>query len=1019
MKKNYKFLGVLAFILAGSPLAFGQIKGTVQEADGSPSYDAKVEIKGTNVSTRTDENGSFELSTAKAGDVLVISDPLGDEKKEVKASNNLVFKFTKKEQVLEGVTITGAYGIRMTPEQSVGSFSRVDTKDLEKPDALSVDLILAGRAAGVDVSAGSGQPGTRTATFIRGLNSITGSAQPLYIVDGIPILTGDAAGVATTSNALAMIDPAIIESVDILKDAAATSIYGTRAANGVIVITTKNARKGQNKFQFTSEVGFSKSAYEKFDMLSASEHIDLYTRAIFNKGGYTTEAEAREAAIKHFRWDGSTNADWVKATRRDFPISTRNVISYQGGTENIQLMSSLGYTANDGVANNAYYNRLSGTLKASWKISDKANIVFSNIISRANQSGPSDGSTFANPVFAARIMSPTQPIKVGEEYNTNLVFMSSTFNPVAIQNTNKTISQFSKLISSFNFTWEFAKNFRFVSSPGVDWNFYDEYEYWNPNFGDGYNGEDETLNGMAFKYDRTLTTWNWSNFVHYSNTLAEKHALEISAGIEATNYLARSFQAEGVGIPFNPKDTYYQIGIASEQQTAAGKNAYDLVGYVGRLAYTYDKFVSLAGSFRRDGYSGFGEDRRYGDFWSGGLAFNLEKLGLFNYFNELKLRASYGEVGNSGITVGSYYKSLGVFSLSPNSLYGGASGGTYIPGNPELQWETSQRYNIGLDYAFANNRIKGSVEVYKNNNIDQLFDIPTAPSTGTTVVFGNGAHSISKGVEATLTVEIVKKEKFNWTLSANYAFNESIIKKLTGDTQLYRLPNSYVAYAPDHHMSEYYMRIWAGVDPINGDPLWWTDASRTDVTNDATKAQLVLVGQKSMPSHILGVSNVFNIGDFLVSFLFQYKGNYAVYDPWAFVYASDGTYVNQNQVASQLYDSWTPENPYASNPKVVNGGNKNSTALSTRDLYRGDHIRLKSLELGYRLKGNKVGIDGIESVYFYTKGTNLWTWAFDKNLYFDPEAFRTSYSGDLQGLGIYDQTQPIFKEYSFGVIVNF
>lgn len=297
---------------------------------------------------------------------------------------------------IDEIVILGTYGIKESQEQKVGSYSLISAKSLEKPNAVSLDLAIAGQASGITISANSGQPGSNARVLIRGISSLTGNTQPLYVIDGVPVLTGDQAGVATTSNALAMINPSDIESIEILKDGVTTSIYGSRGAAGVIVIKTKSGRKG-GKFNFTSEFGAGEPAFEKYKFLNAAEQVKLLQGTYIRDGQDVATAYA--SAVKLYNWDGQTNVSWKDATRRGAATNNRNTISYSGGSDLATLYASIGYTDLEGIARDASYNRVNATLKGNWKASDKLILSMSNILARANQKGPLDFGYFQNPIL--------------------------------------------------------------------------------------------------------------------------------------------------------------------------------------------------------------------------------------------------------------------------------------------------------------------------------------------------------------------------------------------------------------------------------------------------------------------------------------------------------------------------------------------------------------------------------------------------------------------------------------------
>ena len=917
-----------------------------------------------------------------------------------------------KTQDIEEVVVLGSYGIKESQEQKVGSYSLISSKVLEKPNAVSLDLAIAGQASGVVINSNSGQPGSNARVLIRGISSLSGNTQPLYIVDGVPVLTGDAAGVATTSNALAMINPADIESIEVLKDGVTTSLYGSRGAAGVIVIKTKSGKKG-GKFSLNSEIGAGTEAYEKYDLLDGPGMVKLLTMGYMNQG--QSEADATANAISYYNWDGKTNDNWQEATRNASPIFSRNTINYSGGTEFANIYASLGYTDQEGISRDASYNRLNATLKGTWKVSDKLIVQMSNMLSRANQRGPLDYGYFQNPILGSRFINGTQPIYNEDgSYNLNLISgIGTDFNLVGIQDVNKRKSTFTKILSSLGVDYNFAKNFRFSSNIGIDYNYYDEFEWQNPDFADGVNAGDELGNGNGLKTDYSYSTWNWSNLVHYNVKLGpnEDHDLNFSVGAEATNKVSKYTFVRRQGYLSGHWDLVTLANAANIADGSSDNTEWNLIGYIARASYGYKNYFNVTGSFRRDGYSHFGDNVKYGNFWAAGANVNVHNLGnIADTFQNFQVRASYGEVGNTGGDDFLYRK---YNLLTPNS-YLEASGNSISPGNPDLGWETSKKLNIGIDLGFYKNRYRVSVDWYKNDVVDQLTsDVPNPGSTGFPYLLGNAVSSVSSGVETSISADIVNKENFKWTVTGNYSYNDSKVTKLLSPFVDRTFAKRFLV---DHNPTEWYLYAYAGVDKSNGDALWYTNEALTETTNDTSKALRMMTGKNALPTHTAGLTNNFNYKNLSLSFLFTYMGDYYVYDLWQRYFNNDGQDIQGVQFADAL-NGWTVDNPNSDRPKFL-PGNTATRLHSTRYLFKGDHVRLKSLELGYRIPKDVLGEFGPKGIYLYLRGVNLWTYAFDKNLPFDPEA-NSNTMGTIGGMGVYDQTQPNMKQYIFGVTIDF
>ncbi len=662
---------------------------------------------------------------------------------------------TTKTTSIEEVVVLGTYGIKESQEQKVGSYSVVSSKTLEKPNALSVDMAIAGQVSGTVINANSGQPGSNAKVLIRGISSLTGDNQPLYIVDGVPVLVGDQAGVATTSNALSMIDPSDIEEVRVLKDGATTSIYGSRGAAGVIIINTKSGRGGKGKLTLNAEYGLGSPAYEKFEFLNAAQEVDVLTKGYIAKGA---PAETAASNVKSLlAWDGVTDTDWQKATRRSAAGVSKYNLNYSFGNEKIKGYASVGNTEQEGIIKDALYRRINALVKINAKVNDRINLTFSNMISRATQWGPLDYGYFANPILSARFTPPTNPV-YNEDGSYNLEMFTSTgtnFNPVAIQNVNIRKSVFTKILSSAAIEYNIAKKLRFTSNLGIDHNAYDESEYRNPDFGDG-NNFNAGIVGLAIQSNYTYTTLNWANFMHYDLKVWDDHSFNFSAGTEATIKWNKYPYQASTGFASNHYDQNNVSWGTTPFVTQSYETSSHLIGYIGRLSYGFKDLFNVMGSYRRDGYSHFGDNSKHGNFFAYGANINLHNVGnLGSTFDNLQLRANYGEVGNIG-SIDYLYKPTLTRSnyIAQNGEFGFVIGS---PGNPNLGWEKSAKTNIGIDLGILDRRLNASFDIYRNKITEQLSDqVPNVPSTGFANLTGNALESESKGFETSLSLMLLK-----------------------------------------------------------------------------------------------------------------------------------------------------------------------------------------------------------------------------------------------------------------------
>lgn len=1004
------------FLFAVFQFVDAQVRGTVNDQDGFAVADAEVTVRGTDATAVTDENGAFEID-AQVGDVLVITDMLGVTKDFNVASTNMgTLSFGV--QVLTEAVILG-YGITETDEQKTGAYTTVKAEDIEKVGSVSFDQALQGQIAGVSIGAASGQPGANTPIFVRGITSLTGNTMPLVVVNGVPVTTDQMSGIAAASNPLANIDPSTIENVTVLKDAVATSLYGSRGANGVILVTLKKGVKGKGKFMFNTEFGIGDVAFEKTDWLDAQGHANFFTTAYANATGNTFDA-TYPMIVGALGWDETSSYNWRDAVRHNAIGSQKYVFNYSGGSEDIRLFTSLGYNSQDGIARDSKFDRISGYLGADWTVSDKLGLNFDISLSKAQQTGPTDGSSFSNPVFAGNLMSPTQPIYNADgSYNLDLYFLNPEFNPLALQDANSTLSDFYKVLVNLGGNYDITKDLNFETKFGVDYNFYDELLYWNPDFGDGNSG-DPLGNGYGFATQRNFSTWNWSNALKYDKTFADVHNLTLTAGTEAIRYNYSFLSAEGRGYP-SGKNKPTLDNAVNPASAVSGGSDYSFMSYFGRVAYNFDGRYSITGNIRRDGSSRFGVDNKWGTFWGVGAAWNINREAFLSgsAVNELKLRGSYGTVGNAEI---GNFASMNLYTPSNGAYLGAAAGAVTQVGVNNLKWETTEQLNVGFDFGLFQNRLRGTFDYYVKNVQDLLYTRPIAASgTGLTSYWLNDGDMKSTGVEASLTVVPFRTEDFEWSITGNYAYNDSKIQNLNNGNLAVR--NGFKAWQDGHNPTEFFTRLWAGVNQEDGTPQWYTDETRTTVTSDVSQARQVFTGKQALPVHTAGLSTSINYKGFVLNSQFTYAGGHSVYDRWGFVYNSDGAYANVNTREEWANGAWTPENAgSATLPQVIYGGNNAGSTASTRYLYDADHIRWRSAEIGYRfgknILGEKVFLD---NVYVYVRGYNLVVWAFDDDLWFDPET--ASNDADLiygiERMGLYDMTQPNLRQFVFGVRLDF
>lgn len=1005
-------MGLLTFLGLGT-FAFAQVTGVVNDGNNFPEFDVQVSVKGTDKVAYTDENGNFSID-AKVGDTLIIN---GKEFRVT--SNNLgTLKYTTETDIdLGEVTILG--GIKLDEAQKIGSYQTIKKEDFESTPVASVDEVLNGRVAGLNFSTGGGQPGSANIIAIRGAGSFVGTTNPLYVIDGVIVGKGsDPGGLMTSFNPLSSIDPNQIESVTVLKDASATALYGARGANGVIVVTTKRGKFNQRtRFNFSSDFSIQNEAFNKYQMMNAEEFVQWGGLMNVNSNYATTREEGYELFKKSIEWDGVTDTNWRKAVQRNNATVNTYNFSVAGGGEKTSFRTGFSYYKNKPLTLNSNFDRWSGSVAVDHKASDKfkmgVNLNFTTVKNRTFM----DDGYFSNPWSTQWTALPIYPVYNPDGTYNSFIPGAGGHNPVAVQKHSHIKGNVSTILASVYGTYDITKNIAFDTQWGTQYQSTQESQWYNPWYGDGSSS---AINGILYENDYNIFDWNWTNTLSYKKVFNDIHDFQAYLGIDYQEhgFTRQRTKVQNFLIPLPYMDNASQV-----MEAFSNKEKWVQYSYFARLNYVLDNSLTISAQVRNDNNSTLG-DNKSGLFWSTGLGYNFTKLISSSDVNNLTIRANYGQIGNIPYadTWGQSYNGQSFLGVSNN--YGNNGKGFILSnvGNPLLKWETTKQLNIGLDYGLFNGLLSGSVDVYSKNTTDAIFPLQIPYETPSPVndTWTNIGEIQNKGVEAIISVRPFNSD-FKWNLTANGSYNISKIKRMTDPNARY-LAGGLKAMQEGREFGEYYTFGWAGVDPANGDALWYTDETETVTTNDRGSAQQYFQGSSPFPKWMAGLRSDMSWKNISLSVFFSGAFDYKVWDYWQFYHVSDGATTFYNQNKSLLYDSWTPDNPNASNPIQKFGANDpNSRYASSRYLKDGDFIRLKEIKLAYTFGELFKKSAGIDNLTVYVRGQNLLTWAFDKSLSFDPES--NSNSNDFayiwQGKGVYDYTSPIMKSVSFGVSIDF
>ncbi|HLZ86587.1 MAG TPA: SusC/RagA family TonB-linked outer membrane protein, partial [Puia sp.] len=639
----------------------------------------------------------------------------------------------------------------------------------------SIDQSLQGKAAGMQSSGFSGQPGANQQVRIRGIGSYTASTQPLYVVDGIQINSGDLQNITilSTTNVLASLNPDDIESISILKDAAATSIYGARGGNGVILINTKKGRAGRTQINVTGEAGANKFGKlpTAAQPLNAKDWLALFQESYINAG--RTAAQAATAAAAY--GDGTVNTDWLKLVTRTGQQQQYN-ISAQGGEGKTTFFVSGGYFKQQASSIGDDLTRWSTLLKVDHQAGQKLNLSISIQPSYTTQHGTlSNGSFFGNPVMNIFFLRPTQnPFNADGSLNinTNNAGFSSVYNPLYIVKNNiHSNGQFSG-IGNAQARYSILDNLKFTSKMGIQYQTYNDYEYDNPLHGDG-----KASNGRGFSDYAQYFLYDWTNQLDYHFNLNKDKDFTADAKLGYESILSKAYfiQANSQNFPHVPLDLSTIAATPTAANTAGSD--YSFASVFSNLTLNYkDKYI-LSANFRRDGSSRFSTSNKYGDFPSVGFSWNVSKEDFMQdvaVLSGLKLRLSYGSTGNAEIGNYTYIQQLGYgATLNYNSQPGG---GFNALGNSQLTWEKDNQADVGIDASLFDNRVSIVADYYDKESSHLLFAVPLSQTTGFTNFTENLGKMSNKGFELTVNATPVATRNFSWDISVNFTYNKNAIK---------------------------------------------------------------------------------------------------------------------------------------------------------------------------------------------------------------------------------------------------
>lgn len=1045
MKKSY-FILTFLLLLWVTGFAAAQnvfVKGTVTDAaTGDPFPFVSIQVKGTSNGTTTQEDGTYALS-CPANAILIYSF-VGYKTQEVElAGRGLVNVILAPDtETLEDVLVV-AYGTAKKSSYS-GSAAMVRSEELVKNPTSSFEQAMQGKVAGLQVTTSSGQPGAATTFRIRGSGSLNASNEPLYVIDGVATTNGNYSVVAddndSSSSILASINPQDIESVSVLKDAAAASLYGSRAANGVVIITTKSGKTGDGKLNLNIQYGIS-NVPKFFDLMDSQQFYGMLYRSYLETGsgqGLTGNAlsswanQQTQGAItfnpfnvdQPFDATGSlvsgarttVNTDWQREVLKRGSTQDYN-LSYSGGTNKIHYFFSGGYYDQKGTAPTARFTRYSAKSNIEADIKPWLKAGMNTILSYSVQNTERAEAAGASPLYNALLFPNGVPIYLTDHTTGSYILdeagekqfnwtnpVSRDFNPLAIpfMNINRTKSY--RLLTSFFTEIKFMEGLNLKTTFSPDYvNLY-ETKFWNKEHGDGpaYGGRSERHQTHDLMYTSTTT-------LNFNRTFGDKHNVSALAGYEFWHSTFEYVTAQGTNFAFDFMNEL--IAAASSLSPSSWTTEASLISWLGHAEYNFDQRYYLSGSFRRDGSSVFGAGNKWGNFFSvaGSWRISAEPfMESVNWLSNLKLRASYGTSGNNA-GVGRY-QSLGTWGADKYYNYGPYSGfGHTQLSNPALQWEKQRMLNIGLDFGFLDDRITGSVEVFRKTSDGLLYNFPLPTSHGISSIMMNLAQVQNQGVEFEVTADVVRTRDFTWNVGFNFSASGDKILDLAGDDDI-TMSTTKKIWKVGCSQYEFYMPTWAGVDKSNGAPLW--------KKGDGTTDQYALADWerqgRATPWGFGSLTNAFSWKGLSLSAMLYYNLGGKVYDGLYAMVMHEGSSAGNLHVDE--LDAWTPQHTDTNVPKYENKNASQSNSVSSRFLYDATYLKLKNVNLSYTLPKRLVSKLGpVSGIRAYFNVDNLATWFKDKDYrgYDDIDIF------GIQGYATYPNYMPLSRTYTFGINLTF
>ncbi len=967
------------------------ITGIVNDEKGLPIPGASIYVKGTLYGTVTNVNGEFTLSIPRGAEILVFSF-VGYQTQEIAIGTQTLFNITMHGELMQlDEVIAIGYGVQRKTDQT-GALSRLTEENMNKSVASSPIEMMQGRVSGVNITQNNGEPGSGMSVRIRGSNSIRSGQDPLYVVDGIPLDNADitpnggtAAGIneAANKNPISFLNPEDIESIDILKDASSTAIYGARGANGVVIITTKKGKKGEGTINYDGYMGVAQIR-EKMDILSAAE--------------FRSYVKPNGAKLLDL---GASN-DWQNEIYATGITQSHN-LSYGGGTDNFTYQASLGYLDQEGIIKSTGMQKMNGKIKVSQNaFKGRLNLVGSLIASHVedyrapiSETGGFEGDL----ILTSLKLNPTYPIYKSD--GTYYQHDKDQRNPVAMLNLVNDVTQTDRILANMSAEFEIVRNLKYKMNIGLDRTVAERRVNQDKQLNYLSNKGEADINGITAN-NRLI-----ENYVTYLKDIGEGHRFNFLAG-HAYQYIKVTTSEMNVD-GFEVDDILYtnnlQYGNFSNAEVNSSAYERELQSFFARVNYSYKEKYLFTVNGRADGSSKFGENKKYGFFPSAAFAWRASEedfLQGVDKLSNLKVRLGWGLTGNQEIP-----DKISLLSVGTTPSANGYFNGILTPGitflrtpNPEIQWETTMQTNLGIDFGFYENRFTGSIDIFNKTTKNVLLEVPAKAPAATQTQWQNvpDLRIVNNGVELGLNGLLISKKDFNWDLGVNFAYIKNEVKDLpvklieTGNASGQGLSGTRVQIITNGQpVGTFYGMVYEGLDS-RGISIYKKDAKGVEVKEYLGSA---------LPDFTYSLSTKL-----------QYKG----FDASMFWYGSQGNMV-YNNTANALFLKGPLDKGNNVTKTVLESKEspENSNAFSSRFIEDASFLRLSNVTLGYAFDTKSIAWLGKARVY--VTGNNLLV--FTGYTGFDPEVSTDASEAGVPSMGMDYTSYPKARTFTFGVNLQF